>query len=162
MAVTEIDIDAPPERVFAVLSDWRAYPGWVVGAKAVRGADPGFPAAGTSFYPQIGAGPLRHNARTRVLEVDKPRRIVIHAQAPPLGTAINALDLEPLDGGGRTHVTFREDPGDPLTAFVFTPLTHLLMRGRNDEALRRLKRLAEEHPELGRDVDVPAGKVAKE
>jgi hypothetical protein len=37
----------------------------------------------------------------------------------------------------------REDPGDPLTAFVFNPLTHLLVRGRNEESLRRLAELAE-------------------
>jgi hypothetical protein len=36
-----------------------------------------------------------------------------------------------------------EDPADPLTKLVFNPLTHLLVRGRNVESLRRLKELAE-------------------
>jgi hypothetical protein len=53
----------------------------------------------------------------------------------------------------------REDPGDAATAFVFNPLTHLLVRGRNEESLDRLKRLAEERPDIGRDVTVANGKV---
>jgi hypothetical protein len=56
-------------------------------------------------------------------------------------------------------VTLREDPGDPVTAFIFNPLTHLLVRGRNTESLERLKKLAEERPDIGREVTVPPGKV---
>jgi len=151
VALNDIHIDAPPERVFAVLADWRAYGHWVVGARHIRGVDPGFPAKGTKFYPVVGAGPLQLPAETEVLEVDAPRRIVLHAKAPPLGTAINELVLEPADGG--TRVTFREDPGDRLSALVFTPLTHLLVRGRNVESLRRLKELAEDRPDIGRPVE---------
>ena len=157
MAVNEIHIDAPPERVFAVLADWRSYGDWVVGSRLMRGADPGFPAAGTRFHHQIGWGPLNLNDHTTVLEVDQPRRLVLKAKARPLGTAVVALDMRP-DGGG-TRVVMREDPGDSATAFVFNPLTHLLVRGRNTESLQRLKRLAEERPDVGRDVDVAAGKV---
>jgi uncharacterized protein YndB with AHSA1/START domain len=157
MAVNEIHIDAPPERVFAVLADWRSYGDWVVGSRFMRGADPGFPAAGTRFHHQVGWGPLNLNDHTTVLEVDQPRRLVLKAKARPLGTAVVHMEMRP-DGGG-THVTMREDPGDAATAFVFNPLTHLLVRGRNTESLQRLKRLAEQRPDIGRDVDVPPGKV---
>jgi uncharacterized protein YndB with AHSA1/START domain len=157
MAVNEIHIDAPPERVFAVLADWRSYGDWVVGSRLMRGADPGFPAAGTRFHHQVGWGPLHLNDHTTVLEVDQPRKLILKAKARPLGTAVVQMDMKP-DGGG-THVTMREDPGDTLTAFVFNPLTHLLVRGRNTESLERLKRLAEERPDIGREVDVPVGKV---
>jgi uncharacterized protein YndB with AHSA1/START domain len=157
MAVNEIHIDAPPERVFAVLADWRSYGDWVVGSRFMRGADPGFPAAGTRFHHQVGIGPLHLNDHTKVLEVDQPRKLVLRAKARPLGTAIVDLTME-AEGSG-THVTLREDPGDPVTAFVFNPLTHLLVRGRNTESLQRLKRLAEERPDIGRDVEVPKGKV---
>ncbi len=158
MALNEIHIDAPPERVFDVLADWRAYADWVVGSRVMRGVDPGFPAADTRLHHQVGWGPLNLDDHTTVLEVDKPRKLILKAKARPVfGTAIVDITLEPRDGG--THVTLREDPGDPLTAFVFNPLTHLLVRGRNEESLSRLKRLAEERPDIGRDVDVPAGKV---
>jgi hypothetical protein len=46
-------------------------------------------------------------------------------------------------GRSKTEVTMIEDPADPLSALVFFhPLTHLLVRGRNDESLRRLGELA--------------------
>ncbi len=153
MALNDIHIDATPERVFAVLADWRAYGHWVVGAKYIRGVDPGFPAKGTHFYPVVGAGPFELPAETEVLEVEPGRRLVLHAKASPLGTAINELVLEP-DGQGGTTVHFREDPGDRLSALLFTPLTHLLIRGRNEESLRRLKELAEDRADIGRDVDL--------
>ena len=157
MAINETHIDASPERVFAVLADWRAYGDWVVGSRLMRGVDPGFPAAGTRFHHQVGVGPLHLNDHTQVLEVDQPRKLILKARARPMGTAIVDLTLEP-EGTG-TKVTLREDPGDKLSAFVFQPLTHLLVRGRNVESLKRLKDLAEHHPEFGAEVDVPPGKI---
>ena len=157
MAINEIHIDRPPERVFAVLADYRGYGDWVVGSRFMRGADPGFPAAGTRFHHQVGVGPLHINDHTTVLEGDQPRKLVLRAKARPLGTAIVDLTIEPEGEGSRG--TLREDPGDKLTAFVFNPLTHLLVRGRNTESLDRLKRLAEQRPDIGRDVEVEPGKV---
>ncbi len=158
MAINEIHIDTPPERVFAVLADWRSYGDWVVGSRFIRGADPGFPAAGTRFHHQVGVGPLHLNDHTVVLEVDQPQKLILRAKARPfLGTAIVDLTLTP-EGGG-TKVVMREDPGDALTAFVFQPLTHLLVRGRNAESLERLKGLAEDRPDIGRDVSVSPGKM---
>ncbi len=157
MALNEIHIDAPPERVFAVLADWRAYADWVVGSRLMRGVDPGFPAAGTRLHHQVGWGPLNLDDHTTVLEVDQPRKLVLKAKARPLGTAV--VDLEMKREAGGTRVYMREDPGDAATAFVFNPLTHLLVRGRNTESLQRLKRLAEERPDVGRELDVPTGKV---
>jgi uncharacterized protein YndB with AHSA1/START domain len=158
VAINETFIDAPPERVFAVLADWRAYGEWVVGSRLIRGADPGFPAAGTRFHHQVGVGPLHLNDHTQVEQIEPPRRLVLRARARPLGTAVVDLRLEPVDGG--TKVVMREDPGDPLTALVFMPLTHLLVRGRNVESLRRLKEIAEHRPEYGAEIDVPAGSAA--
>ena len=158
MAINEIHIDAPPERVFEVLADWRSYGYWVVGSRKIRGSDPGFPAPGTRFHHQVGVGPLHLNDHTQVLEVRQPHKLILKAKARPfLGTAVVDMDLEPRDGG--TQVTMREDPGDKITAFVFQPITHLLVRGRNVESLRRLKELAEQRPDIGRKVSVPPGKI---
>jgi uncharacterized protein YndB with AHSA1/START domain len=157
VAINEIHIDAPPERVFAVLADWRSYGDWVVGSRQIRGADPGFPAAGTRFHHQVGIGPLNLDDHTAVLEVDQPRKLILRAKARPLGTAIVDLRLEAAGGG--TKVTMREDPGDRLTALVFQPITHLLVRGRNEQSLERLKGLAEDRPDIGRDVSVATGKM---
>jgi uncharacterized protein YndB with AHSA1/START domain len=134
-----------PERVFSVLADPSSYGHWVVGSDTVRHADAGWPAVGTRFHHRVGFGPLKVNDHTEVLESDPPRRLVLLAKARPLfGTARVELDLERRGGG--TLVTMVEDAGDPLTKMVIDgparPLTHLLIRRRNDTSLRRLEELA--------------------
>lgn len=141
MARTSTFIAAPPERVFDVLADADAYGAWVVGADAIRDADPGFPAPGTRLHHRVTFGPLRIDDHTSVLASNPPYRLELQAKARPLGTARVTMLLEPRGAG--TNVTMIEDPGDLLTKVVFNPLTHVLVRGRNVESLRRLKALAE-------------------
>ncbi len=135
-------IDATPQDVFAVLSDPATYPDWVVGAKAMRDADDGFPAVGTRLHHRVGFGPLSVDDHTEVVDVAAPYRLELRAKARPLGTARVAMLVSPR-GPRSSWVTMIEDPADPLTRLVFNPLTHLAVRGRNRECLRRLKRLAE-------------------
>ena len=54
MARNDIHVEAPPERVFEVLSDPESYGHWVVGSREIRGADPGFPGLGTKFDHSVG------------------------------------------------------------------------------------------------------------
>jgi uncharacterized protein YndB with AHSA1/START domain len=150
VARNETYIGAPPERIWEVLADPDSYGYWVVGSKAIRDADPAWPDAGTRFHHVVGFGPLTVKDHTVALETQKPRLLKLRAKARPLGTAIVTLEIEPEGDGSR--VTMREDPGDSLTAFVFNPLTHLAVRGRNVESLDRLRELAEgsgEHPDKG-------------
>ena len=140
MARTERLIPASPERVFAVLADAGTYGYWVVGSDTIRDADPGWPAPGSRFHHRVGWGPLKVSDDTEVVSVDAPNCLELQARARPLGTARILLRLERRGGG--TLVTMIEDPGDPLTWLVFNPLTHLLVRYRNAESLRRLEELA--------------------
>lgn len=141
MARNETVIAATPEQVFAVLADGRSYGYWVVGSSEIRDVDAGFPAAGTRFHHTVGFGPLKVADHTRVEESVPPHRLTLRAKARPLGTALVRLELHPHAAG--TRVVMTEDPADKLSALVFNPLTHLLVRGRNVESLRRLKELAE-------------------
>jgi uncharacterized protein YndB with AHSA1/START domain len=141
MARNEIRIATSPAAVFAVLADGRSYGHWVVGSSEIRDVDAGFPAVGTAFHHTVGIGPFKVADHTRVVACDPPRRLELRAKARPLGTARVILELHP-EGDG-TRVVMIEDAGDRLTALVFNPLTHLLVRGRNVESLRRLKELAE-------------------
>lgn len=144
MARNETTINVPPERVFDVLMDTDCYGHWVVGSKEIRGADPDWPAVGSRFHHRVGVGPFTLDDHTQVEEIDPPRRLKLRARARPLGTAMVTLELSPSGSG--THVTMIEDPADPLTALIFSPLTHFLTRRRNDESLRRLTKLAESCP----------------
>jgi uncharacterized protein YndB with AHSA1/START domain len=141
MAKTRAWFSVAPERIFAVLSDPEAYADWVVGSHSIRDADPGWPAPGSRFYHRVGAGPLTVSDHTEVLEMQAPDRLVLRARARPLGTAIVRLELAPHDGG--TRVTMTEVAGDPLSRLALNPLTYPLVNRRNDESLRRLRRIAE-------------------
>jgi len=142
MALNTITVNATPDRVWEVLSDPACYPRWVVGARAFRGADAEFPAVGSRFHHCVALGPWSVKDETEVLDVDPPWRIELQAKARPFGTARIALLVQPR-GENETHVTLIEDGGDPLSRMLFTPLTHLLVRGRNAKGLERLKALIE-------------------
>ena len=144
MAKNSTHIKASPERIFEVLSNPDNYGYWVVGSKRIRDADPDFPAAGTKFHHAVGFGPIDVNDHTAVLESQPPNMLKLRAKARPLGTARVTMEIVPEEGGSR--VTMTEDAADPLTALVFNPLTHLLVRGRNVESLERLADLAEGTP----------------
>jgi uncharacterized protein YndB with AHSA1/START domain len=141
MATTDIQIDVPPERVFAVLATPATYADWVVGSDIIRGHDPNWPEVGSRFYHRVGVWPIKVRDHTEVVDADPPRRLVLHARARPLGTALVTLLLEPRDGA--THVTMTETAGDPLSSLSINPLTDWLVHKRNDVALRRLKRISE-------------------
>lgn len=146
MATTHKQIDAPPERVWAVLADADNYAHWVVGSRDVRDADASFPARGASFHHTFAFGPLDLRDVTEVVESDAPRRLVLHVKARPLGRGTVELDLTAVDGG--THVTMHEGPASPVARLFYNPLMDVVLYGRNVEALRRLAALAEgEHAE---------------
>jgi uncharacterized protein YndB with AHSA1/START domain len=135
-------IDASPSAVFEVLSDPRSYAYWVIGSREVRDMDPDWPRPGSRFAHTVNIGPLRVQDYTSVEEVEPDRRLQLRAKARPFGTARVELELEPADGEG-TRVTIVEQAADPLTAFIFQPLTHLAVRRRNARSLERLAELAE-------------------
>jgi uncharacterized protein YndB with AHSA1/START domain len=134
-------IDATPEEVFDVLANAASYGHWVVGSKDIRAADPEWPSPGAKFHHTVGFGPFTVSDHTTCEYAERPHFLQIRAKARPLGTARVKLHLHP-EGGG-TRVTMIEDAADPLTAFVFNPLTHMLVRGRNKRSLARLRDLAE-------------------
>lgn len=149
MATTRRQIDAPPDRVWAVLSVPDNYAYWVVGSRDVRDADPRFPAKDTSFHHTFAFGPLDLRDETEVVESEAPRRLVLHVKARPLGRGTVELDLTALDGG--TYVTMHEGAASPVARLFY---------GRNVEALRRLAALAEEGhpaPPTSRDAGRDAG-----
>ena len=141
MARAEIDVAAPPERVFEVLLDPRYYGHWVMGAREIRGWDDDWPAIGSRFHHTQGKPPLTINDHSVLEDIDPPHRLQLLAKARPTGTFRVTLHLSPNATG--THVTMIEEPGDRLTKIASSPLLHLMLRGRNEISLQRLKDIAE-------------------
>jgi uncharacterized protein YndB with AHSA1/START domain len=141
VATNRVLIEAPPERVFEVLSDPQTYADWVVGSSEIRDADASWPAIGSRFHHSVGVWPLKVKDSTEVIGLDRPTGLKLHARARPLGTACVELVLAEDPAG--THVTMHETAGDLLSRVGINPLTEWLVHLRNVEALRRLKRIAE-------------------
>jgi uncharacterized protein YndB with AHSA1/START domain len=143
MARTETVTTASPQDVWDVLMDPDSYGHWVVGSSHIRAVDPDWPAPGSRFHHSVGLRPLTLSDHTCVVEIEPPRRLVLRAKARPLGTARVELILRPQGSG--THVTMIEEPGDLFSRLIMgNPVSQRLLKVRNEESLRRLRRLAEE------------------
>jgi uncharacterized protein YndB with AHSA1/START domain len=130
----------PPEAVWDALADPAAYEYWVVGSKAIRDAEPGFPAPGTRFHHTIGFGPLTVRDHTEVLAAEPPREIRLRANARPLGAATVTVRLTPAAGG--TTVEIVEHPAGRFAPLALNPLVHGATKLRNARSLMRLEDLA--------------------
>jgi uncharacterized protein YndB with AHSA1/START domain len=129
-----------PEAVWDVLADPAGYEYWVVGSKAIRDAEPEFPAPGSKFHHTIGFGPLTLSDHTEVLEAEPPRRLRLRAKGRPLGTATIQMELSAEDDG--TVVRMSENPDGPYALLALNPAMHVVTKLRNAESLMRLEELA--------------------
>jgi uncharacterized protein YndB with AHSA1/START domain len=141
MALNEAFVEAPPSAVWDVLKDPYAYPLWVEGAKRTTEADVAWPVPGSTFHVQVGAGPLSYVDRTESREVEEGKRIVLNAGGGGWAGARVEILLRPVGDG--TQITMLEDPTGPAKPLRALPPLQLLIKLRNVESLRRLKRIAE-------------------
>jgi hypothetical protein len=94
----EIEIDAPPERVWAVVTDFAAYPGWNPFIRQISGElregarlevriePPG--ARATTFKPTV-----------RTVEANRELRWLGRLLVPGIVDGEHSLRIEPLEGG---------------------------------------------------------------
>lgn len=141
MAENTITIDASPEEVFDVLLHARSYGDWVMGCKDVRDVDAHWPQPGSRLHHTVGMGPLNLQDTTGIVSVDRPRRLVLEARARPAGIAHVSFTLEPSGPG--TKVAMIEHPVRGPARRLNNPVLDAMVRSRNAETLRRLKRLVE-------------------
>ncbi|WP_308201235.1 SRPBCC family protein [Paractinoplanes maris] len=135
-------IQAPPDRVFAVLADGWTYSDWVVGTVHIRDVDQTWPQVGSHLHHKAGPWPLSLHDKSTVLDMEPGRRLRLNAGLWPLGEAVVDIHLEPA-GPGATRVTIHEDfERGPLLA-VRNKLNDLILHRRNIESLRRLADIAE-------------------
>ncbi|HZQ79004.1 MAG TPA: SRPBCC family protein [Acidimicrobiia bacterium] len=141
MSLNQTTVDAPPQVVWELLAEPPTYQEWVVGNQAVRDHDRNWPAAGTEFHHTIGFGPVTVKDRTVAVESEPARRLVMNVRFWPVGHGLVTFGLEPAGAAG-TRVVMDERPlGGPVRVLwlACAPLVRL----RNAETLRRLKRCAE-------------------
>lgn len=142
MSTNRMHIDATPAEVFAVLADASTYENWVVGCADIRAVEGDWPAVGSKFFHTVGVGPLKVKDNTKVIEVEPDKLLVLEARARPAGIATVIFRLEPLDGG--TEVEIEEYPTKGLAKITHTPVQDGLIKTRNVETLRRLRKQVED------------------
>ena len=102
-------IHRSPQTVFDALIDPNTYPSWLVGCKAMRAIDEGWPEPGTRFHHRVGVvWPIQLDDYSVCREIDPPERLVLEVRARPVGRARVEFRLEPDDDD--TIVHFSEVP----------------------------------------------------
>jgi uncharacterized protein YndB with AHSA1/START domain len=142
MVIVTQRTSATPRAVWAVLADGWRYADWVVGAKAIRAVDDGWPAPGTRFHHRVGVGPLDIADSSVSEAVDDGHAISLRVKAFPAGAARVRIVLHPCEDGG-TEIKMEEHPIEGFARRFDNPVQGAVLRLRNKEALRRLARIAE-------------------
>jgi len=136
-------IQAPPERVWAILADWRRYPQWMPDVAGVcrRGPDREVGLELDVKTKLFGLVPLVTD-RIRVIAWEPHRRMAVAHLGVVHGRA--EWRLEPSPGGTRfawwEDVHLRPAPLGDVALAVYWPFQRRLFR----RSMRNVRRLAEE------------------
>jgi hypothetical protein len=132
---SEIEIDAPPERVWAVLADFGAYPDWNPFIRSIEGR----PDAGSRLKVRIeppGARAMTFRPTVRAAEPARELRWLGRFLVPGLVDGEHRLVIEPLPDGRSKFVQSERFSG--LLSGVLTRTLAATERGFNqmNEALK--------------------------
>jgi uncharacterized protein YndB with AHSA1/START domain len=134
-AVTSaVEIDCPPDKVFAVATDPRRFGEWQSDVMDVEMLDDGV------FTTKRRMG---GTVQQRIVRNDPPH----DWEAESIGGAIQvhaSIHVEPLDGGARSRVTFTLDFAGRGVGITLIPLIRLTAAKLAPDSYRALKRLVEE------------------
>jgi hypothetical protein len=114
---TRVEIDAPPERVWAVLTDFERYHEWNPFMNVVGRANDGARLHVELFPP----GGRTSRFRPTVTRVDAPRELrwLGHLATAGLFDGEHRFVLDPIDGGSRTSLTHAESVSGVLAPVVW-------------------------------------------
>ncbi|MER5204144.1 SRPBCC family protein [Streptomyces sp. NPDC002825] len=141
-------IEAPPDAVWAVLSDGEAYSRFVVGTHDSWEQEGQWPTPGSELGYTLRIGPWLYHGRTISRLCEPVRRLELEARTD-LGTARIAFRVEPW--GDDTLVIVDEHPLSGPMARWHNSFLDALTRWRNRQMLVRLGELAESAGEPDRE-----------
>ncbi len=139
---SEIEIDAPPERVWEVLTDFEAYPDWNPFMRYMRGDLREGGKFETRIEPPEGRGMTFKPTITRV---DPPRELrwLGRMMLPRIADGEHAFELHPLDGG-RTRLVQREQ-----FRGVLVPILWRMMGKRTEAGFEAMNEALKARAEVG-------------
>jgi carbon monoxide dehydrogenase subunit G len=139
-----IEIEAPRERVWAVLMDPRRLADWVSIHKSLKRAPDGQLREGSELTQGVHLAGTSFNVHWKVDEADAPRRAVWEGRGPVRSKASVVYELESA-GDSRTRFHYTNEfkaPGGPLGGLVDRITGHTAERAA-DKTLANLKALLE-------------------
>lgn len=139
---TEILIDAPPVRVWAVLADFAAYAAWNPFMPEIYG----MLQAGTRLRVRIvppGSSGMTFRPRLLTVTPEKELRWRGHLLVPGLFDGEHRFLLEPADGGQRTLLRHGESFSGLLLPVIFSARAQAATRAGFEAMNAALKRRAE-------------------
>jgi uncharacterized protein YndB with AHSA1/START domain len=143
--VTSIDIDAPPERVWALAMDPNCLSEWVTIHRRLHGHDDGPARKGYAMEQTLHLRGVNFKVHWELVECEELRHAEWHGRGPARSHAETEYRLTPIDGG-RTRFDYRNvftAPLGPLGRVASRALVGGLPRREADASLRKLKKLAE-------------------
>ena len=140
----EIEIEAPPEAVYDVLSDPECLGDWVTIQEELEEAPDGDLKAGSRLRQRMKVAGTRFRLSWTVIEAHRPSRIVWEGHGP-MGSRAKAIYELSEDGDGGTKFSYLNEyglPGGPAGRLAARAI--LGASGREaDRTLKRLKKLVE-------------------
>ena len=143
----ETEIDAPPERVWALLADFATWDQWNPTLRSPSGP----PVPGAEVRMKLRLGPLTVPMRQQIREVDPPRKLVWRSrQLVPeaLLDVVREFRIEPLDGG-RSLLVQSEKTTGWLAGFEVSLLGKAIVKGYEDLARALTEAIARAPQEEG-------------
>lgn len=133
---TEIEVDAPPERVWQVLMDFDAYPKWNPFIRSIEGAAAIGSRLKVRIEPPGGRG-MTFRPTVRAVEPARELRWLGRLLVPGLFDGEHQLAIEPLEGGRTRFVQSERFSG--LLVGLLTSALSATERGfaQMNEALKR-------------------------
>ena len=143
--VTSIDIDAPPERVWALAMDPNCLSEWVTIHRRLHDHDDGPARKGYAMEQTLHLRGVNFKVHWELVACDENHHAEWHGRGPARSHAETEYRLTPIDDG-RTRFDYRNvftAPLGPLGRVASRALVGGLPRREAYASLRKLKKLAE-------------------
>jgi uncharacterized protein YndB with AHSA1/START domain len=141
----EIEIAAPPERVYDVLADPSCLGEWVTIQEELEEAPAGDLRKGSKLRQRMKVAGQRFRLHWTVVEADRPKRIVWEGRGP-MGTKAKAVYGLSANGDGATRFSYLNEyelPGG-FAGKIAGRAVQAASGREADKTLKRLKALVEE------------------
>ncbi|MCW2957248.1 MAG: hypothetical protein JWP18_51 [Solirubrobacterales bacterium] len=140
--ITEIDLPASPEEVWAIIMDVKRLDEWVSIHRALGEHSEGPPAVGATMEQTLALRGAKFRVNWELVRCEAPHRAEWVGKGPARSKAETGYRLEAIDGGTRFH--YRNEfkaPMGPLGAVAAKALVGGLPEKEAHASLSNLKRL---------------------